>query len=174
MLHLRSRCRLVRRARGSLFLGTRLRPDTARPAVEADSVDRCVIDYGLAIHVVNVGDVHMAHRGVVKELITLPMPTRVALTGVAVAVRDAAVEPDCRTPVPLVPRIACVAPPPISRGPEQAGFGWLHPSAGHPVVAVLTVAPVAGRPNPTLLNQDGLFVHRQFGRRERDGHGNLR
>src|SRR5580692_6724097 len=158
MLHLRSRCRLMRRARGGPFFGTGLRPDAACSAVEADSVDRGVIDDGLTIHVVNIGNVHMAHLGVVKELMTLPVSTGVALTGVAVAVGDAAIEPDRRAPVPLVPRIAFVAPTPISRGPEQAGFGRLHPSARHPEIAVLVVGPVARGPDGTLFDQNGLLV----------------
>src|SRR5580658_2648844 len=174
MLYLYRRSRLVRRARRNLLGGRRPRPHAVCPAVEANPVDGCVIEYRLRIGVVNVLDIHVAHRGVVIKSLTLPMPTSVTLPEIAKAVRDAAIESDRLAPVTVVPNISFVAPCPIPRRPEQPGFRWLHPGAGYPEVAVLIVVPITWGPDPTLFNENRLFIHRQFGRCERNGHRDLR
>src|SRR5271168_462954 len=161
MLQLRRRCGLMRRPRGGLLHGSRPCRDAAGPAVEADPVDRDAIDYRLVVYVVNVGDIHMAHRAVVIKFMTLPMSAGVTAAGVSETVVDAPVEPDGRAPVAFVPRIPPVAPTPIPRRPEQPKFGRLHPGPGNPEVAVLVVVPIAWGPNTALLNEHRLFIHGQ-------------
>src|SRR5271170_7478742 len=94
MLYLHRRGGLMRRACGSLFHGSRSRCHATGPAVEADPVDRRVIDYRLVVDIVNVGDIHMADRAIVIKLLTLPVPAAVPTAGVAETVVDAAVEAD--------------------------------------------------------------------------------
>src|SRR5208337_1880224 len=159
MLHLhRSRC-LMRRAGGSLFGGSRLRRDPTPPAVEANPAARGVADR-LLIHIVNVGDIHVAHRGVVIEMLPLPVPARVTLAEITVTVRNAAVEPDRWAPVAGVPSEPFVAPSPIPGRPEQPNFRRLHPSAGDPEVPVLVVGPISRGPDRSLFHEDRLFVLR--------------
>ncbi len=119
----------------------------ARAAIVADAVDRDVVDHRLVVHIGNmdVGDV--VDRPVVIELVSLPAAALVAVTGIAIAVVDAAVEPDVRSPVAAMEAIPARGEHPVAGGPEEADAGRRDPGAGHPVIAPAAPGPVAGGPD---------------------------
>jgi hypothetical protein len=71
------------------------RADATVATVVADAVDCGVVDHSRVVHVVNIGDIHVAHRTVVVELPVLPTSALIAITVVSVAVTDAALETTC-------------------------------------------------------------------------------
>src|SRR5271166_401159 len=174
MLDLRCRCGLMRRAPGCLFRLTRACDDAAFPAVEAYPADCGVIHGGLRVGVSDISDIHVAHSGVIEEVLTLPMSAVVPVAGIAVPVVDAAVEADGCAPVTGIPRVSTVVKAPISGCPEQTNFGRLFPGPWHPKVTVLIVVPITGRPDRALFNEHWLLINEQSGRCKGDGHLDLR
>src|ERR1700676_4196730 len=89
--------------RRSRLLCTRFGSNPAPPAAVADTVDGDVVDPRF---VLNVGDVRRADiddGAVVVQMLALPVAAFVAVAAVAVAVIDAAVKSDVRTPIAAVP-----------------------------------------------------------------------
>src|ERR1019366_448303 len=91
---------------------------SAVAAVIASVVDPDVVDDGL---VVNIGDARhvgdVIHRAVIEEGSMIPMTAFIAATRVTESIVDAAVVPDLRTPVPVVPDERAAVPFPIARSP---------------------------------------------------------
>jgi hypothetical protein len=143
-----------------LFCRGRSGANSTGAAVIADMVHRGVVDYGLVVNVVNVGDVHVIHRAVVVEGSVIPISTLVADTTIAEAVVDATVESHVRTPVAAIPGVGVAAPTPIAGGPEQANLGSHHPGTRHPEVTLIAISPVAWRPQITVSGGHGLLVNR--------------
>jgi hypothetical protein len=114
--------------------------------------------------------VYAHDRGVVEELPALPISALEAGAHVPESIKNATVEADLFSPVASVPEVNAVAPAPISRSPEETDFGGENPRAGHPVVVAIVIvpSPIAGRPHIALARTDGLYVHRQKRRRNRD------
>ena len=160
------------RVSSGFFRSSRPCRDSTGSAVITDVVCR-VNDYGLVVCVVKVPATDIVHVCVVAELIVTPVAALIADPAVAEAIVDAAVEADLGTPIALIPRIPAIAPTPITRGPQVAHSGWLDPSAGHPEVALVAIAPVTGRPEITFLRTNRLRVYDQFRRRDRDGDADL-
>jgi hypothetical protein len=119
-----------------------------------------VVDHGLVVNIVNARAAHVVHRAVVVEGPVIPISASVANTAIAEAVVDPTVEADMRTPVADIPRIGIAAPAPITGSPEQANLGSHYPRTRHPEVALLTISPVAWRPQITIAGDHGLRVHR--------------
>src|ERR1700728_1894927 len=86
----------------SLLLGSRTRVYAAVASVVADASHVRVVDDRRVIDVVHHGRVHVVDGLVVGEMAVVPAAAFISMTGVAVPVIDAAVEPDLLTPVPLV------------------------------------------------------------------------
>jgi len=151
-----------------LFFRPRTRSDATIAAVVADPVHRGVVDDGGVVNVVNVCDVHVAHRTVVIKLPVLPTAALVALSEVSVAVTDSAVKTYLLSPVAIVEHVSVAAPTPIGWSPKQAGLRRHHPRTWHPVVIVviISVSPVAGGPEITLAGTKRLLVDREFRRGE--------
>src|ERR1700761_909652 len=108
-----------------------------------------VDDDRLVVDIRHVGYVHVGHRAVVEEVITAPLAAAKSDAAVAEAVVNAAVETDVRSPVPSVEKIDAALEAPVAGGPKEAGCGRHDPRARNPVIAVVTVSPVAGRPHIT-------------------------
>jgi len=114
--------------------------------------------------------VHVAHRAVVVEVVALPTAPGVAVSVVAVAVVDTAVEADRWPPVAAVPPIHAIVEAPISGRPIEPDRGRLHPRSGHPIVAVNRIPrPIAGLPNRVRSGRHRLRVIRN--RRRPNCHG---
>jgi hypothetical protein len=163
--------RLLRRRRHVLLTGGNLlrrrpHPGTAGTAIVAH-VGRVVDDDGL---VVDVGDRRVrdvVDAAVVEESAAAPIAALVADAGIAIAIGDAAVEADFRTPIAFMKGIDAVVPAPISWRPQQLRFRRQRPRARYPVVARIVIpGPIAGRPDVARGRDGRLIVNRQ--RRWRD------
>jgi hypothetical protein len=123
-------------------------------------VHRRVVDHGFVVNIVNTRATDIIYRAVVAEGPIVPIPAFIAGTTIPVTVVDATVEADMRTPVADIPGVGIAAPTPITRSPEQANFGSHYPRTRHPVVSLITISPIAGRPQITIARDHGLRVHR--------------
>jgi hypothetical protein len=144
--------------RPGFFLRGRSRDSPARATVEADMSYSHIVDDGF---VVDVGDVHateIVHGRVVAKDAVSPVAALVAGAHIAETVIDAAVESDMRPPIASMENVHAVIPAPIARGPEQPDGRRLHPGSRHPVIAVGTISPKAGRPNVARPGNFGLIV----------------
>src|SRR6476620_2207105 len=171
--------RLLRRRRhvllvdGGNLLRRRLRcRATAAPIVT--HVGDVVDDDGL---VVDVADLHVrdvVDGAVVEESAATPIAALVAVAGVAVAIRDAAVEADFRAPIAFVKGIDAVVPTPIAGRPQQLRLRWQCPRARHPIIASVVIpGPIAGRPDVTWRWDRRLIVNRQWRRRDIDSYADV-
>src|SRR5580704_14959327 len=174
MLGLHRGWRGVLLASRTLFRGGRPGADSTPASVVADMVYRRGIDYGFAVNIVNIRDVHIVHRAVVVEGSVIPISASVADTTVAEAVVDATVEADLRTPIAFIPGEGAAPPTPVTRSPEQTSFRSHRPCARHPEVAFIPIGPVPGRPHVSDGGAHGLGVHRKRGRSDHDRHSELR
>jgi hypothetical protein len=129
-------------------------------AVIADVVVRCIVDYSLVVNIVHACDVDVIHRAVIVERSVIPISALVANAAIAVAIIDATVKPYMFTPVTAMPGVPVIFPTPITRSPEVADFGSHHPGSRNPVVAFVSIRPVAGRPYITVAGSHRLHVHR--------------
>jgi hypothetical protein len=94
-----------------------------------------------------------------------PIAALVAEADVAETVVDAAIVADMRAPVTTVKPVAVMPEAPVAGGPQGALVGSLNPHAGHPVVSLRRIGPVAGRPQIVVAGGLRLFVVGQRGRR---------
>jgi hypothetical protein len=135
-----------------------LASDASRPVV-AGTVHRGVVDAAV-IHV-NVGDVHIVDGAVIVETISAPIPALIADAAVAESVVNAAVVADILAPEAVVELIQAGGESPISRRPQEAHLRRPRPYAGHPEVALRSVAPISGRPQIAVAGDWRLRIFRQ-------------
>src|SRR4029453_2046092 len=121
--------------RSGLLFRSRLRFDAIRP-VEAGMASVHLFFYHRAIDVgvVNDGSVHARHGGVITERVSFPSAAPVTIAGVAVAVVDASVKTDSRTPVALIKSINAVVPAPPGRRPKKTDRRRRAHDAGDPII----------------------------------------
>jgi len=138
---------------------------SAISAVVADV--RVVVDirYAVVVNVAHYGHVHTRHRAVVVEVSPAPVAAFVAIAAVAISIIHAAVEPDVRTPVAVMPVIAAGVPTPVAWRPQRAHIRRQNPRARYPVIAGRGIRPVAGRPLVVIAWALGLLVVGDHGRR---------
>src|SRR5580765_8025152 len=103
-------------------------------------------DLSVDISVVNHRCIHSGHGPVVTERIPVPSAAIVAVSSVAPAVIDSAVESDGRPPVALVKEVIAAVVTPVSRSPHKSDARRKDPGARDPVITGI-VGPVAGSPN---------------------------
>src|SRR2546427_1638264 len=153
-----------------LLLPRRTRADATVAAVVADAVHGGAVDHGGVVNIVNGGDVHIGHGAVVEKPAAFPASAVVTVAEVSVAVIDAAVETDLRTPIAVIENISVAEPSPVAGGPVVADSRRAHPSARHPVVVaeIVVVGPVAWGPDKTFSRTVGLLVYRKRRRPEGD------
>jgi len=167
VLRLRGRCSNVPVAICCHFSRRRTCVDPATPAVIAHAARLAIVDHRFVVHVVNVRHVDVVDRAVVKKAPAMPVSAFVAEPAVTEAIVNSAIEADMRSPVSGVPEISTSAPAPIAWSPQEADLWSNHPRAGHPVVAVNPVGPVAGRPNVAVTGANRLRINRQWRWRNR-------
>src|SRR5664280_1426705 len=136
----------------------RLASDASRPVVTG-AVHRGVVD-GAVIHV-NVGDIHIVDGTVIVETVSAPIPALIAGADVAESIVNAAVVADILAPKAVVVAIHAAEQSPISRRPQEAHLRRPRPGAGHPVVALRSVAPISGRPQIAIAGAWRLRIFRQ-------------
>jgi hypothetical protein len=133
------------------------------PAVATVVTDPCIVvdDNRLVVDVRYIGDVNVGHATVVKEPVALPIAAEEPRTGVTKAIINAAVETDVWSPIAAIPNVQPVIPAPVARSPKHSD-GSKHPSARHPVVAIVVIpGPVARRPDVALSWTQGLNINGQ-------------
>ena len=173
VLGLLPRRRHVMLAGGGNLLWCRLRCCTAGAAIETHVGD-VVDDDGL---IVDVADLHVrdvVDGTVIEESAATPIAAFVALAGIAVAVRYAAVEADFRGPIAFVKGIDAVVPAPVSRRPQQRRLWRQYPRPRHPVIASVVIpGPIARRPDVARCRDRRLVVSWQWRRRDVDSHADF-
>src|ERR1700676_4266307 len=160
MLNLRADRRLMVLVRCSLLLRSGTGANSAGGTVITD-VRVVVDDYSLVIDVGDVGDVDVVHAPVVEVAVALPISAIKTTAGVTKAVIEAAIKPDVRSPVSIIPGIETVVPTPVAGSPKLAD-GSEYPRARNPVVAIIVIpCPITRRPDVSLSGTQGLNVNRQ-------------
>ena len=130
--------------------------------------DRSVVDNHIAlIYVVHNIDVDVVDRAVVVEDTSVPVAALVAHAHIAVSIVDSAIEPNVPAPVAVEEHVVIVRIAPITRRPQRAAIGSLHPHAGHPIVARGSPRPVARGPLISIARSRRLIIGRQRRRRLR-------
>jgi len=87
----------------SFFLRGRFPVHSTR-TVKAGTVNRCiVVDHRLAVHIMNLGHVHVIHSPVVVEIVSPPISALVTFSDVPITVIYPAIETDTRAPVTVIP-----------------------------------------------------------------------
>lgn len=90
---------------GGQLLRRRPRLNSVRTTVVADAVDVQIIDDGLVVHVVHIGDVYVIDCTVVVEVTATPVSAVITETRIAKAIVNASVKADRRSPETRVPVI---------------------------------------------------------------------
>jgi len=136
--------------------------EAAPPSVVGDAGvvhdDRAVVDVG------DVDDVNAIDCAVVIKVVSIPIATVVAVTGIAEAIVNAAIEPDVQAPVATAKAPAILVPTPVARRPEGTVVRRSAPGARNPVVACGSPVPIARCPQVVGCGSLGLLV---FGERWR-------
>lgn len=103
---------------GCLFLRGRLSLDT-RAAVEARMiVHHCIVDHcPIDIGVVNDGGIDVHYRGVVMEETAAPLSAIKSGSPVTIAIIDAAIKSDMRSPITAMPAIDAAGKAPVTGSP---------------------------------------------------------
>src|ERR1700722_13738998 len=173
--HLHRRRRRVLLVCEGFFLCCRSPADAAWTVKARASRRVIVIDHRFVVNIVNYGHIHVIHRAIVEEMIPFPAPAFISFSYIPESVVNSAIETDVRSPVSAVPRIHSAVPSPISRRPEKSRSRRLRPSARHPIIIAVVIAPspIAGRPYISLAGKNWLHVHRQRGRSYSDRYRDL-
>ncbi len=129
--------------------------DAATATVVGDAVDgRVVHDDCAVVDVRDPRDIDVVDGAVVVEVMTLPVATVIAVTGIAIAIVNSAVEADVRTPEAAMQDVAATEEAPVGGSPKCTVEGRSAPCAGNPVVADGCICPVAG--GPEIVGRGGL------------------
>ncbi len=128
----------------------------------ASAVRPAIVDDSAAVDVGDVSDV--GDRAVVVEVMPVPVAAEEADADVTEAVVDASVEANMGTPVAVMECVAATVVAPVRRRPESTVVGGSAPYAGHPVVAIGTPCPVAGRPEIVGIGSGRLIVFGEWWR----------
>ena len=94
-----------------------------------------------------------------------PVAALVAVADIAKTVVDAAIEADVLAPVAVIEPVMVIPVAPVAGRPQSTLVGSLHPRAGHPVVAIWTPRPIARRPERVVVGRGRLVVVGQRRRR---------
>src|SRR5208282_3312459 len=125
---------------------------------------RVIHDNGAAVHVPDIGHVHVHHGAVVEEGPASPLSAEEAHAAVSEPVINAAVEADVRSPIAGMPAIEAARKAPVTGGPEHA-HRRDYPRAGNPVIAAVFIpSPITRSPEISRARTDGLRIYRQRGR----------
>src|SRR4029450_13216209 len=119
--------------------------------------------------------IHARHSGVVLEGGSTPSAAPVAVSSVAVAVVNASIKTDSRSPVTLVKHVRAGVPAPPRRGPKQTHSRRCNPGARHPIIIpdIMTITPVTRSPDITCDGAGRLLIHRQNRRSKIDRYAYL-
>src|ERR1700688_3672041 len=134
-----------------LFLGGLSRANATITPVIADA-RRIVIVVGnsAVVGIVNDRHIDVVYRPIVGETFAFPASAEIANSHVTEAVIHAAIKSNMRPPITGIPVIAAVAPTPIARSPKNPHAWSQHPGTRNPIVIIVAISPITGRPDITL------------------------
>jgi hypothetical protein len=138
-----------------LWRGPRL--NSAAPAVVADPI-AAVVWHLVVVDIVNDVDVNVRYRPVVAKPALIPIGAIIPAAGISIAVIDAAIVADVRTPITRVPMVVPVVETPPGRRPECIYVRGHHPRSRNPIITGVRIAPVTGRPNVIVARSGRLTV----------------
>jgi len=171
-LHLRGHRRNALLARGRNFRPQRAASHASGPVVAVaviGNVDGRVIDDDCirdrAVINLNVGDCYVVDATVVVEAISLPVPTLIPDSLVAVSIINAPVVADMPAPIAVMVAVPAADKSPISRRPQVSRLRRPCPGARHPVVPLRCIAPISRRPQIAIPRAVRLRILRQLWRR---------
>lgn len=164
---------MVRRWRNMVFFhsNTFLRPwpclHAAFTAVKAAAVDAVVYYYRtIDISVMYNGPVYPYNGGVVAKAVAFPAAAIVTMTGIAIAIINAAIKAYMRPPVTGVKSVTAANIAPIGGSPVQSRIRRSNPNARYPIIAVdIIPGPVARLPYITVARGFRHVINPQRGRR---------
>jgi hypothetical protein len=122
-LYLRSHRSIALLVQHGNFCRTRLRLNSRASSIEAHSVhgrpigSSAIHHHVMHVHVANHSGVHAIHTRVVVKTTAVPISAVVAVTGVAIAIVDAAVEANMQAPESVVEALAIAYVAPIAGRP---------------------------------------------------------
>ena len=158
----------------SLFLTSRTLVYTAVAAIEANTGYGSVV-YSCLVNVVNLGDINVVHRTIVKKVVVVPTSTFEAVTKVTETIVNPAIEANLRTPIAIIENISAVLPIPSNPESRANRLPELDPRARNPEIVVSPVGPIARNPQIPASRTAGLLIHWQLRRTNANGdaHSNL-
>jgi len=133
--------------------------NAATSAIVGDAVVVVVDDDRAIVDVGDPGNIDTVDRAVVIEVVPLPVAAVIAASCVSEAIVDATVEADMQPPEAAVEAIAVTVKAPVAGRPESSVVRRSAPCAGHPVIACGSIAPIARCPKVVGLRRLGLLVH---------------
>ncbi len=163
VLYLRSHRRCARLMRYGQLLRSGPRINSATPAVVTDPV-MPPMRHRMVVNIVDSRGIHVRHRAIIVKPAVIPIGAIIAAARVSIAVIDAAIVADVRTPIAGMPEISTVIVAPPWRRPERTYPRRQHPRAGNPVIARVGVIPVTRCPNVIVA---GGWRLRVIGKRRR-------
>jgi hypothetical protein len=148
-----------------LLLRSRPMLDASRPAAvsHVTIIHNCVLLHNRAVDIglVNYGLIHAHHGGVICKLVSAPLAAYEADAHVAEPVVHAAVVAHIHAPVARMEQVRASLPAPVRRSPQRALIRRRNPRPRNPVVAVVAIRPVSGRPDQVWLRAQWLLIDRQ-------------
>ena len=135
----------MRLPQGGQFSGPRAYLDAAGTSIEADSFIGAIFD-AIVVDIVNHCHIQVVDGAVVIEVAAIPVAALIPDTHVAEAIIHSTVEANVWSPIASIKLVAIMPVAPVAGRPKRAFIGSLHPDSGYPVVAAWGVAPVAGGP----------------------------
>jgi hypothetical protein len=152
-----------------LFLSIGPCRNSAR-AVEAGPVNRAVANYcTIYISIMDHRPVDIHDGGIVAEMSSLPHTSSKSGASIAITIVHASVEAYMGTPIPTMPSIKPAFVAPIAWGPKKSHLGRHNPHSGNPIIPIIPISPVTGRPQIPVVRAGGLGIDRQRGRPYPDG-----
>jgi len=120
------------------------------------------------IGIVNDRPVYAYDSSVIREVTTAPFAAGKADAHISEPVVNTTVVADVRAPITCVEEIVSAFKSPVGRGPQKARLGSRYPGARNPVIAVVTISPIARRPKISIFRARRLLIHRQYRRSDAD------
>jgi len=157
---------------GCPLFGAWIMPDAAGTAAEGNvAVSGNIASFHnrpINIGGVNARNVNAHHGRVVGEFMAAPHAAGKSDAAVAEAIVHAAVVANMASPVAVMKDKHAAGPAPVAGRPERSLIGGRNPRAGHPIVPILAVSPIARRPHPARFRARGLLVNREHRWRKSD------
>jgi hypothetical protein len=146
-----------------LFLGVGAHRDAAR-AVEAGSVRGGMNHRAIDVCIMDHRSVDIHHGGVIPEMPSGPYSSSKSGASVSITIIYASVVAYMGTPVPNMPSIKSAIIAPIPWGPKESHLGRTYPHSGNPIIPIVPVGPITGRPQIPVVRAGWLGIDRQRGR----------